>query len=78
MLVPSRRFCVFATIAIAPFASVGAFAQGGNADRLFRDDKLVGWGWNPGGDRSVPPVSRPAFVAAFEQWMRASAPCPTQ
>jgi hypothetical protein len=43
-----------------------------------RDDKLVGWGWNPGGNRSVPPVSRPAFVAAFEQWMRAGAPCPTQ
>ena len=192
MLVPSRRFCVIATIAIAPIASVGAFAQGGNADQLFepirsvlqhprcqnchipgdaplqydsgrehaqfvrrgpqgkgavafecaachhdenlpesygahappgapnwqlpppetkmvfiglspralceaikdkrvthgrdlnamlihvRDDKLVGWGWNPGGDRSVPPVSRPAFVAAFQQWMRAGAPCPTQ
>jgi hypothetical protein len=43
-----------------------------------RDDKLVGWGWDPGGDRSVPPVSRPAFIAAFQQWMRAGAPCPTQ
>jgi hypothetical protein len=35
MLVPSRRFCVFATIAIAPIASVGAFAQSGSADQLF-------------------------------------------
>ena len=43
-----------------------------------RDDKLVGWGWNPGGERSVPPVSRPALVTAFEQWIRAGAPCPAQ
>jgi hypothetical protein len=41
-----------------------------------RDDKLVGWGWNPGGERTVPSVSRADFVAAFEQWMRAGAPCP--
>jgi hypothetical protein len=41
-----------------------------------RDDKLVGWGWNPGGDRTVPPISRAEFVAAFQQWMSAGAPCP--
>ncbi len=191
MLLPIHRFCMLATIALTPVASVGSFAQGGNADQLFepiravlqhprcqnchipgdaplqydsgrehalvqrgprgkgavamecaachhdenlpvsygahappgapnwqlpppeakmvfiglspralceaikdkrvtrgrdlnamlihvRDDKLVGWGWNPGGERSVPPVSRPALVTAFEQWIRAGAPCPAQ
>lgn len=43
-----------------------------------RDDKLVGWGWNPGGNRTRPPVSREATVAAFKTWMDAGAPCPAQ
>ena len=43
-----------------------------------RDDKLVGWGWNPGGIRTVPPVSRQDTVAAFKAWMDAGAPCPLQ
>ena len=42
-----------------------------------RDDKLVGWGWNPGGIRTIPPVSRQDTVAAFKTWMDAGAPCPT-
>jgi hypothetical protein len=41
-----------------------------------RDDKLVGWGWNPGGDRTVPSISREEFVEAFQQWISAGAPCP--
>lgn len=41
-----------------------------------RDDKLVGWGWNPGGARTLPPASRPETVAAFKTWMDAGAPCP--
>ena len=41
-----------------------------------RDDALVGWGWNPGGTRTVPPVSRQETVAAFKTWMDAGAPCP--
>jgi hypothetical protein len=43
-----------------------------------RDDKLVGWGWNPGGVRTVPPASRQETVAAFKTWMDAGAPCPAQ
>jgi hypothetical protein len=41
-----------------------------------RDDKLVAWGWNPGGNRSVPSASRDETVAAFKTWMDAGAPCP--
>jgi hypothetical protein len=43
-----------------------------------RDDKLVEWGWNPGGARTLPPFSRPDTVAAFKTWMDAGAPCPAQ
>jgi mono/diheme cytochrome c family protein len=43
-----------------------------------RDDKLVGWGWNPGGQRTRPPISRQETVAAFKTWMDAGAPCPAQ
>jgi hypothetical protein len=41
-----------------------------------RDDKLVGWGWNPGVGRNPVPVPRDQFVAAFKTWMDAGAPCP--
>ena len=41
-----------------------------------RDDKLVGWGWAPGGKRTIPAVSRPDTVAAFKTWMDGGAPCP--
>ena len=41
-----------------------------------RDDKLVAWGWAPGGQRSLPPATRADTVAAFNTWMSAGAPCP--
>jgi hypothetical protein len=41
-----------------------------------RDDKLVAWGWDPGGQRTLPPVTREQTVAAFKTWMDAGAPCP--
>ena len=41
-----------------------------------RDDKLVAWGWKPGGERSTPPASREQTVAALKAWMDAGAPCP--
>jgi hypothetical protein len=41
-----------------------------------RDDKLVAWGWEPGGERTLPPVTRADTVAAFKNWMDAGAPCP--
>lgn len=39
------------------------------------EDALVLWGWNPGGDRSTPPLSHPDFMAALRAWADAGAPC---
>ena len=33
-------------------------------DHVSSDD-LVGWGWNPGDGRTLPPLTRPEFVAAM-------------
>ena len=41
-----------------------------------RDDKLVGWGWDPGLGRKPVPVPRARFVAAWQEWMDLGAPCP--
>jgi hypothetical protein len=41
-----------------------------------RDSRQVAWGWEPGGLRAPPPVSRADTVAAFKTWMDAGAPCP--
>jgi hypothetical protein len=41
-----------------------------------RDDKLVAWGWNPGGRRTLPPATKEETVSAFKTWMDAGAPCP--
>lgn len=41
------------------------------------EDKLVLWGWNPGGQRAPVPVPHDEFVAKFKQWTEAGAPCPT-
>lgn len=41
-----------------------------------RTDKLVLWGWNPGGNRQPVSVPHAEFVAAFRTWMDAGAPCP--
>ena len=41
------------------------------------EDKLVLWGWNPGGNRAPVPVPHDKFVAAFKTWADAGAPCPS-
>ncbi|TMH67488.1 MAG: hypothetical protein E6H48_08380 [Betaproteobacteria bacterium] len=43
-----------------------------------RDDKLVAWGWNPGGNRAPAPATQAQTAAAFKTWMDAGSPCPTQ
>lgn len=40
------------------------------------EDKLVLWGWNPGGERAPVPVPHDQFVAAFRTWKDAGGPCP--
>ncbi|HEY5802251.1 MAG TPA: hypothetical protein VIT90_00970 [Lysobacter sp.] len=54
-----------------------------NGDRdfaaLFKhvaEDKLVLWGWAPGGNRAPVPVPHDQFVLAFKTWMDAGGPCP--
>lgn len=41
-----------------------------------RHDPLVLWGWEPGGDRSLPPLSHEDFVAAFATWVDSRGACP--
>jgi hypothetical protein len=40
------------------------------------EDKLVLWGWTPGGERAPVSVPHAEFVAAFTSWKEAGAPCP--
>lgn len=54
-----------------------------NGDRDFAalikhvsEDKLVLWGWQPGGDRAPVPVPHAEFVAQFKRWADAGGPCP--
>lgn len=39
-------------------------------------DPLVLWGWDPGGDRSPPPLSHAEFDVAFKAWVDAGGICP--
>lgn len=54
-----------------------------NGDRDFAallkhvsEDKLVLWGWAPGGERKPVSVPHDQFVAAFKTWSDAGGPCP--
>lgn len=42
----------------------------------FAEDKLVAWGWSPGGNRSVPPLTKEQTVTAVQKWVDAGMPCP--
>jgi hypothetical protein len=39
-------------------------------------DDLVGWGWNPGDGRTLPPLTRPETVAQLKIWIDGGAACP--
>jgi len=41
------------------------------------NDGLVGWGWHPGDGRTLPPLSRPAFVAQVKLWLAKGAFAPS-
>ncbi|MEM7160087.1 MAG: hypothetical protein AAF799_45035 [Myxococcota bacterium] len=56
---------------------------GQNGERSLADllhhvehDPLVLWGWNPGGDRTPPPISHESFVKSFAAWVEAGGICP--
>jgi hypothetical protein len=40
------------------------------------NDELVGWGWNPGDGRALPPLSRSDTVAQMKTWIDGGAACP--
>lgn len=44
----------------------------------FSEDKLVGWGWNPGPGRSPVPMSREEFAAKVKEWVAKGAACPAE
>jgi hypothetical protein len=44
-------------------------------DHVANDD-LVGWGWNPGDGRTLPPLSRPDTAAQMKIWIEGGAACP--
>ncbi|HEX4953847.1 MAG TPA: hypothetical protein VF017_10690 [Thermoanaerobaculia bacterium] len=37
--------------------------------RHFAEDPLVGWAWQPGGDRQPPPISRQELVRLLREWI---------
>jgi hypothetical protein len=44
-------------------------------DHVANDD-LVGWGWNPGDGRTLPPLSRTDTVEQMRIWINGGAACP--
>lgn len=44
--------------------------------RVHLDDPLVQWGWDPGFGRAPVTTPRAEFLAAWEAWAAAGAPCP--
>lgn len=40
------------------------------------DTSLVRWAWNPGPERSVPPLSHDEFVLRLREWIETGAACP--
>jgi hypothetical protein len=40
-----------------------------------KSDPIVNWGWNPGAERTRPPLSHQNFVDKFIAWMDSGAPC---
>jgi mono/diheme cytochrome c family protein len=44
-------------------------------DHVANDD-LVGWGWNPGDGRTLPPLTRAETAAQMKIWIEGGAACP--
>ncbi|MFZ2237625.1 MAG: hypothetical protein WBP11_06725 [Dokdonella sp.] len=42
----------------------------------FSDDILVAWGWQAGGNRTLPPLTQEQTTVAVKTWLDAGAPCP--
>lgn len=42
------------------------------------NESLVLWAWDPGGDRTTPPLSHDAFLEAFAVWVQGGGACPEE
>jgi hypothetical protein len=56
-------------------------AQNGGKDAAalahhVKGDALVLYGWDPGGNRTLPPLTHAQFVDRFDAWIAAGMPCP--
>ncbi len=40
------------------------------------NDKLVAWGWSPGGARQPVPIAKEEFISIVKEWQAEGAPCP--
>lgn len=81
-LPPPEQKMVFINLSAAELCAVvrNPNTNGGkDFDALIKhvaEDKLVLWGWQPGGNRAPVPVPHAEFVAKFKQWAAAGGPCP--
>jgi hypothetical protein len=83
-LPPEKMKMVFKDLSGAALCGVlKSKASNGNRDLAalvehVSHDKLVLWGWAPGGRRAPVSVSHEDFVAQFKTWVAAGAPCPAK
>jgi hypothetical protein len=81
-LPPPQHKMVFINLSAAELCSIikDKNENGGkDFDALIKhvaEDKLVLWGWDPGGERAPVSVPHAEFVAKFKQWAAAGGPCP--
>ena len=78
---PDQKMAWFGLDANALCAMIQDDEQNGGRDldelvEHVSEDKLVLWGWDPGGAREPVPVPHAEFVEKFRQWADADAPCP--
>lgn len=45
-------------------------------EHVFKRDPLVMWGWQPGNNRTTPPMSFEQFEAKLKEWIENGAACP--
>ena len=77
-----RRFSIFKIVCLIGIAtSFHAVARNAarSLQQLFEhvsSDDLVGWRWDPGQGRTLPPLSRPETSAQLRIWIEGGAVCP--
>lgn len=81
-LPPENMKMVFIDLSSAELCRVlkdPASNGGKSAEQLVEhvaEDKLVLWGWDPGGQRAPVSVPHAQFVGAFNAWVAGGMPCP--